>query len=536
MRKKERLMARVLVAGPRQERLQQSAVGQAAIADCVAEVIADLRERFVRQGTDFSLLTGAESGVDRLVAEIARDQFIDVRIVTPVQPSGGGQPDSVDTEIISLVSSSPEHPAVVDELVNVRGEIALAYSNILLVVWDGLQIEGRGALYSLLTEALRRRMPVIWVNPNDGLAVKYLFHPEGRHAFYCLAEACHYSPESVVGEFVAVDEDGLNLITSHIMKGLMEVQRQILEPMRQNGLSSDSVLDAGCQVFDKKAVAAQRRHIQSIYTLYGLSAMAVLLAILGAMPLVGRLHLGYLVASAELMVIAGIVLMFLLSKKKNWHETWVRSRFMAEQFRYVSQVYRFLVVPPSFLMPSPRDGEPINYHILHSALVLQGLPCSLSGCVLQNTLDENLTTLSALLDEQIAYQKRAAHKHHLKYHKFERIILTLFGCTALGVVAHFGIHSSWLLIMTGFLPAAAAAMHAVSVKLEMKRMADLANATRSQLETIKASLEMLRKTEVSSQYELCAAYNLSKQAINAMVQDTQDWQRLLAVQGVEMPA
>lgn len=105
-----------------------------------------------RLPTDAGALHAIESAIDRLVAHIAA-QFAE--LADCEQLYGAQAPRRCVTRIIGASSVT----------INLRGETALAFCDLLMVVWDGHDPRGpAGGTVRLLREAALCSKPVIWID------------------------------------------------------------------------------------------------------------------------------------------------------------------------------------------------------------------------------------------------------------------------------------------------------------------------------------------------------------------------------------
>lgn len=102
------------------------------------------------------------------------------------------------------------------------------------------------------------------------------------------------------------------------------------------------------------------------------------------------------------------------------------------------------------------------------------------------------------------------------------------------MLAHFAIHANWLLICTAFFPALAAAIHGVSTKLEITRLADQHDATGHELDTLVDAInEAGRQPGWDGWIRL---RHLALEAARIMSDENGQWQQLIRHQETELPA
>lgn len=112
--------------------------------------------------------------------------------------------------------------------------------------------------------------------------------------------------------------------------------------------------------------------------------------------------------------------------------------------------------------------------------------------------------------------------------------LLLFVASAISVFAHFFVHASWLLVCTAFFPALAAAVHGITTKLEIVRLAGQSEATAGHLQSLLAAIEHDRDSN-----DWAAWLQLRMQVLAAaalMSDENGQWQQLVQYQEAELPA
>ncbi len=86
-----------------------------------------------------------------------------------------------------------ENQKLPPEAYGLRDEIALAFSDVLIAVWDGNAAQGiTGGTVRLIRDALLQRKPVIWIN-TDG-SIKYSQPDRFSETRFLLLGADGYNP------------------------------------------------------------------------------------------------------------------------------------------------------------------------------------------------------------------------------------------------------------------------------------------------------------------------------------------------------
>ena len=303
------------------------------------------------------------------------------------------------------------------------------------------------------------------------------------------------------------------------------------------------LIDARFRHYDVEANVSAGRHRDSTWLMYGASAMAVFAAVAGVIGLWPGGH-GVFWLVAELVLIAMIVGSVVLSKNKSWHFDWVCYRFIAEQLRYAKMCLPLLGVPRPFMEPAWRvkDGSlhlaSAELWLMQRTLITEGLPVGANGKAYAASTEEIKARLAQYVHDVIESQKKYHHDKHEELHAAHKrmhwLSMGLFGATALAVLAHFAIHANWLLICTAFFPALAAAIHGVSTKLEITRLADQHDATGHELDTLVDAInDAGRQPGWDGWIRL---RHLSLEAARIMSDENGQWQQLIRHQETELPA
>jgi hypothetical protein len=112
----------------------------------------------------------------------------------------------------------------------------------------------------------------------------------------------------------------------------------------------------------------------------------------------------------------------------------------------------------------------------------------------------------------------------------------LFAATALSVPAHFLLHANWLLLFSAFFQALAAAIHGLSTKLEIARLAAQHEVTAEELGEIVAAVNALDTTAQSGWSVWLRLRDLARVAAAAMSDENDQWRKLIGHQDTELPA
>lgn len=162
--------------------------------------------------------------------------------------------------------------------------------------------------------------------------------------------------------------------------------------------------------------------------------------------------------------------------------------------------------------------------------------------------------LLAFIDDQIKYHQNNAEKTETIFHRLHCMTRWVY-FLVLGVViahilelsiewvwhdehnilmafAHFLAEQKWLILITAFFPALAAALHGILSALELKRIAQASARTAEQLKQIKHSLQAIKPEEINP-IILRAHAILTAQVTFA---EHDQWNRLMNTQNLDIPA
>jgi hypothetical protein len=236
---------------------------------------------------------------------------------------------------------------------------------------------------------------------------------------------------------------------------------------------------------DRRAVQAGNRYRSAFWSLYLLSALAVLCALvplaLGWNDPAHALHAwAPSLALLEVAVIAMLGLIYWRGRHQDWQGQWLASRMAAELAWYLP------VVAP-LVAPAP-PGAPANWYARLAANSLH-LPeggeidalCarleryaarSLQGAWSERAfVGQYVAWAVAQFGLQRRYHQRQALRNEALMRRIHRVNEGLFGLTLAGALAHLFLHSAWLAVVTVFCPALGAWLHGALAQSEAYRLA-----------------------------------------------------------------
>ena len=351
------------------------------------------------------------------------------------------------------------------------GRVVLAQSDILIAVWDGSPVRGRGGAAQIVAEAVLAGIPVIHLHPAaahppmllwDGLAE----HDLGQQTVETVARGgLDVLPALVRGlvdppidraERAMLDRAAApwrprrNYALAYpILLAIMGVQR-----LRPGGFKAPDpavalpCVTSACSVpaIDASSFGATLRtvlvprfvradvsasHVAQMFrsgyvTNFSFAALAVVLSLLGlALPSAMKPALIVL----EFMVIATILLMTRAGRRAQWHRRWLDNRHLAERLRCLAVAAQL----GELELRSGAELRPgwVDWYVRATARAV-GLPSVRVDATYLASVRDGLTSL---IDAQIVYLCSDAHRMHRLDHRLHNVGTLLFAMTALICVA-----------------------------------------------------------------------------------------------------
>jgi hypothetical protein len=347
------------------------------------------------------------------------------------------------------------------------GRVVLAQSDILIAVWDGGPVRGRGGAAQIVSEAVLAGIPVIHLHPAHAHPPRLLWdgleeHDLGQQTVETVAVGDLSALGALVrglldaptdkGERAMLDGLGKPWKTRRnwalaypLLLAAMGVRRprfsdwKTPDPAKAMpailGPCSGAALNAsgfGARLRDVLAprfarADATATHIAQLFrsgyvTNFSFAALAVVLSLLGlALPTALKPVLIIL----EFMVIATILIVTRAGRRAQWHRRWLDNRHLAERLRCLSIAAQL----GELELRSGAELRPgwVDWYARATARTL-GLPSvrvdpAYLACVRDG--------LKSLIDGQIAYLHNDAHRMHRLEHRLHNLGTVLFSMTAL---------------------------------------------------------------------------------------------------------
>jgi hypothetical protein len=291
--------------------------------------------------------------------------------------------------------------------------------------------------------------------------------------------------------------------------------------------------------FNEHAIRFGRRYRSGFWSIYLLSAVAVLFAVL---PLaLGWDSSGHrnayagMFAVGEVLVIGSVVTIFWLGHHRGWQERWLDARTTAELIYYLPVMAPLLDHTASPTEPNwyPRlfdPGQQVDAADEVADLCAENEPLarSLLATAWSDPIfvAEYAQWAQGILEQQVRYHRGVNAKQHALLERVHALNSWLFGLTGLAALAHLAVHTLWLTLVTTFFPALGASLHGAIAQSEAYRLGHssgrLMVELRDAIESIHRALEQFNKNkDEGSLREAIMA------AIALILEEHQDWHLLV---------
>jgi hypothetical protein len=544
-----------LVAGHRPDRLPAGEGGERLFSE-LDKLLTLLRDVAGDEDAALRVLTGAAEGTDEETARIAERLKVPLHLFAPGQP----QPLTVSQKRAERMVwlGAVDDALHSHEAFAIRDEIALSFSDLLVVVWDGQSLQGlSGGTVRLAFQAALMMKPIVWLHTDGTLRMldRTRLDASSLHKLRCPHPKSSWLQDCFT---IPLDETSLRHQLADAVQLILDPSRaasdqdkvRLKDYRTEAGKAGENpppvptrLIEARFERADVEATAAAGRYRAITWMLYGASAMAVLAAVAGAIELWPGGHNAFWPV-VELVLIAGIVGGFMLAKRRCWHEKWLGNRFVAEQLRYEQMCLPLLGLPRPFKAPAWQIANGLLHlssaelWFIQRTLTMEGLPQSKDGTAFIASSEDVKARLAdyvaKVVRNQQSYHHNKHHKLHATHKRLHWLSLGLFGATALAVLAHFVIHANWLLICTAFFPALAAAVHGLATTLEITRISGQSAVAESELGAIVSAIEQAGNQ--SGWEGWLRLRQLVLEASRVMSDENSQWQQLIRDQKTTLPA
>ncbi len=390
------------------------------------------------------------------------------------------------------------------------GRVVLTQSDILIAVWDGEPLRGRGGAAQIVAEAVAAGIPVVRIDPRAPDALELLWsglddHDLGQHTVDTVPRQGLDALDALIRSLVdRPHDDGPSDATAPrwsigfayplflMLLGIRRIRRSdIVRPravaagdaQALQGLRGriETRLNPHFTRADAAAAHAAQLFRSGYVMNFTLAALAVILSLLsfvlpaGAKPVLVGL---------ELATIGTILAVTFAGNRAGWHRRWLDNRNLAERLRCLSLSCELGDL--DLRTDSARSSDWVGWQVRATARAL-GLP---SARVNAAYLARLRHALVGLIDGQITYLSGEAERMHRLEHRLHRLGLFLFGATALICVltltlkaaSGMGLHlaaepvehsiATLLTIGSAALPAMGAAIYGIRMQGEFAGIAE----------------------------------------------------------------
>ena len=296
--------------------------------------------------------------------------------------------------------------------------------------------------------------------------------------------------------------------------------------------------------FDRQALSFGNRYRSGFWTIYLLSAVAVLCAILplglgwddsrhALHPFVG------IWALLEVVIICAVASIYWLGHRRDWQGQWLRARTTAELIGYLPMLapivdfdhggadadWYLRVFDPGQHLREAQDVaamcvriEPMARERLAAAW---NDPEFVSGYARWTVV---------VLDGQRRYHTLVALRQKSLQHRVHGLNTWLFGLTALGALTHLFLHALWLSLVTTFFPALGASLHGALAQSEAYRLGAASERLASDLQSAIDRISAVRTAGTGAPVDPAIAAGLKdsiEAALALIIEEHQDWHMLV---------
>ncbi len=389
MVKMPKAVFRIGVVGHRPDKLSTKTMEAlpSVLAKLFSTLDIEVRETFKKAGpmydqntpTVIRLVSGLAAGADLMAAETAQSLAWQTQFLLPESLQHFKARLSSDEQlrfeqVLSQSSSLTEVTVYGEEALTsdphaALGQLLLQNIDLLVTVWDGAPGRGKGGTADLVTEALEKQIPVLWLDAADPSRIQYLDSAmtqsvtDNEHGWQqktqryldtvLLPPTQHDEPQAFgrLQEYAGEKErrwnlglafpifqflfTGRSLRFSDLYQSFAAETQQKAWQKELQGDSTGALAQTGSTVFAQYAQAdrlanyyAQLYRSASVMN-YTLTAVSVLMALMGLLKSEWKLWWVLL----ELGLISLVLINTAVGNKARWHQKWLDYRQLAESLR-----------------------------------------------------------------------------------------------------------------------------------------------------------------------------------------------------------
>jgi hypothetical protein len=588
------LVIRVGVTGHRPNQLPAETD---AIARAVLRVLTDVRalaNRIVsnpRAGyapglARLVVVSPLAEGADRIVAEVGKALGFELQAPLPfpaadyandfVTPESKAQFEELCGGATAVLELDGERGAEVEaEAYRRAGVVTLANCDLLLTIWNEKHKRKVGGTAAMVREALRRRMPIVWV-PTTPPHTPAVLPPRWRPGQP--GRPLHTLPEILEPQFVQPGHAELYENYFHPVpparwasRAIAGFRKVMLWRYRTSDEADPGAAEPGIgeEAYEgiRPGLPPQSRwpdyawadtlagiygsKYRSTYIFnYMLGAVAVLFALL-SLPdllhgwrLLGVLPVPTAYAICELAVIVTILALTSLGRRRQWHDRWLNYRLLAEQLRQAELLLPLGRTGPWFRgladPPSVHADEPWTTWLFRARVRETGLT---HGSLTREFLDAYGQRLRAVIHAQREYHYHNRQITHALDHRLHRTGELLFKITLGACLLHLAAppldewaHGAvWVIetvavVIAAFFPALSAAAAAVTSHGEYRGISRRSHRMSRHLAELERRAEEVRGRS-SDKYARIAI-----PVTQLMTGEVQGWHVMLLERPLSLPA
>ncbi|MBS0480494.1 MAG: DUF4231 domain-containing protein, partial [Proteobacteria bacterium] len=456
------------ITGHRLDRLGADNV--AAVTDALAALFLQI-EQIARPAScrDLRLITGLAEGADCIAADcaVARGWTLDVVLPFFREDFVGDFAEGMarDQFLTRLASAAATFELPGDRnaaggqgvAYERAGRVALTQCDVLVAVWDGGPVRGRGGAPQIVAEAVLLGIPVIHIDPAHAQSPKLLWDgleelDLGQQTVETVARGDLSGLPGLIRGLLDRPSDPdsraiLDRLDRHgggrwsiafgypMLLAIMGVRRpkrsdfahQIHPAAARShpdgAAFSDTLREELTPRFARADAVATRaaQLFRSVYiTNFMLAALAVILSLLGlALPATAKPVL----IAFELVTIAAILIQTRVGNRAAWHRLWLDNRALAEQLRCLAVSSQLGDL--DLRETSARATGWVNWYARGTSRDL-GLPSARVDAAYLRCVRDSLI---ALIDDQVAYLASDAERMHRLEHRLHTLGTVMFGLT-----------------------------------------------------------------------------------------------------------
>ncbi|WP_338468470.1 hypothetical protein RXV95_07940 [Novosphingobium sp. ZN18A2] len=509
------------VTGHRLDRLDEALLP--ALKDRVDSVIAAIEEAAgLEDAGQLRLVTSLAEGADSIAAQSAKGRGWQVDAVLPYFRDEYAQDHPAGTardryyailagcDAVFELQGERDPPGRDGAAYERAGRIVLEQCDILIAIWDGQPVRGRGGSAQIVAEAVSQGIPVVHIDPDDRRPPELLwsgFHEVylGRETLDSVARLNFDLLPSVITPLLAEPLETAERTTQKggskrrfsfaigypLLLAVFGIRRVRRSDFRTRvdfegaaaTLTAQPPLSGGFGMrltqllvprfarADAKASNYARKFRSTYIANFVFAATAVLLSLMGL-----ALPAGFkpLLVTLELVIIATILVQTRAGIRGAWQQLWLDSRALAEHLRCLSIASRMGTL--NLRAGSSEMSWSVALSTRTTAREI-GLPTAQVNAAYLESVRRDLLRL---IDGQIAYLRTDAGRMHRLDHRMHILGATLFGLTALACIALLAFKTADLLlpefdsfvhaatiavtILTAALPALGAAIYGIRMQ------------------------------------------------------------------------